>query len=396
MTSSGPARARWGVGVAGLRRAAPGPSDGPYDAAVARGAGLHGGSAPGPLDGSHPALRHGDHEPFAESTEPNEHGGGPDRGAGDVTRPVASIVTTAYLTPVALLASASTASSARPCTTSSWCWWSTATSSPRARSWSTRSHGPTSASSCSDPGRVGRAQALNLGLDAARSPLIGIQDADDASPPRPPRDPDARLLKLTPKLALLGADAQVSASVTATRRLDRSTRRRSQGHRASAARCCGPTRWSTRRCWPGARRSSRGGRLRRAPRGPVRLRPAPAAANRGVAIGHCDLPLVLQRRHPRPVLRGSGPGQPGMGLVPPAAHPHQPAARTARCGLPGDRRPAPASCTRSPAGIAWHRLSNRQEGRTPSPVRLTASRSPADPLPARPRPPHSETSTPHG
>ena len=34
------------------------------------------------------------------------------------------------------------------------------------------------------PGRVGRARALNLGVRAASAPLVGIQDADDASHPR--------------------------------------------------------------------------------------------------------------------------------------------------------------------------------------------------------------------
>ncbi len=53
------------------------------------------------------------------------------------------------------------------------------------------------------PGRVGRARALNLGVRAATAPLIGIQDADDASHPRR-LEVQTRLLDADPGLALLG------------------------------------------------------------------------------------------------------------------------------------------------------------------------------------------------
>src|SRR4051794_10489708 len=63
------------------------------------------------------------------------------------------------------------------------------------------------------PGRVGRARALNLGVRAATAPLVGIQDADDASPPRR-LEVQARLLDADPGLALLGTGFRVSTSLT--------------------------------------------------------------------------------------------------------------------------------------------------------------------------------------
>ena len=55
-----------------------------------------------------------------------------------------------------------------------------------------------------NPGRVGRAKALNLGLDVARAPLVAIQDADDASHPQR-LEIQTRLMTKTPKLSVLGA-----------------------------------------------------------------------------------------------------------------------------------------------------------------------------------------------
>ena len=63
------------------------------------------------------------------------------------------------------------------------------------------------------PGRVGRARALNLGVRAATAPLVGIQDADDASHPRR-LEVQARLLDADPSLALLGTGFRVTSSLT--------------------------------------------------------------------------------------------------------------------------------------------------------------------------------------
>jgi len=63
------------------------------------------------------------------------------------------------------------------------------------------------------PGRVGRARALNLGVRAASAPLVGIQDADDASHPRR-LEVQARLLQDDPGLTLLGTGYRVSSSLT--------------------------------------------------------------------------------------------------------------------------------------------------------------------------------------
>jgi glycosyltransferase involved in cell wall biosynthesis len=63
--------------------------------------------------------------------------------------------------------------------------------------------------------RVGRAGALNLGVDAARSELIAIQDADDAShPERLERQLD--VLDRRPDIALLGAAVRRSSMSEAT------------------------------------------------------------------------------------------------------------------------------------------------------------------------------------
>ncbi len=65
------------------------------------------------------------------------------------------------------------------------------------------------------PGRVGRARALNLGVRAASAPLVGIQDADDASHPRR-LEVQVALLEADPGLALLGTAFRVSTSLTGT------------------------------------------------------------------------------------------------------------------------------------------------------------------------------------
>ncbi len=57
-----------------------------------------------------------------------------------------------------------------------------------------------------EPGRVGRARALNLGIEAARAPLVAIQDADDASHPRR-LEIQAAVLGCLPELAALAAIA---------------------------------------------------------------------------------------------------------------------------------------------------------------------------------------------
>src|SRR4029079_19378984 len=65
------------------------------------------------------------------------------------------------------------------------------------------------------PGRVGRARALNLGVRAASAPLVGIQDADDASHPRR-LEVQVAQMDADPGLALLGTDFRVSTSLTET------------------------------------------------------------------------------------------------------------------------------------------------------------------------------------
>jgi len=162
------------------------------------------------------------------------------------------------------------------------------------------------------PGRVGRAQALNLGLDAARSPLVGIQDADDASHPRR-LEIQSALLQLTPKLAVLGAGARVSTSITATADwplgdgdpkvfvVGRSLLRSNPVVHSSVL----------------ARREALlavgGYDERRTAQFDYDLLLRLKAE--GLAIGHCDLPLVLQRRHPGQFFEGLAPASRAWGSV---------------------------------------------------------------------------------
>lgn len=64
-------------------------------------------------------------------------------------------------------------------------------------------------------GRIGRAGALNLGVDVARSPLIAIQDADDASHPER-LERQLEVLDRRPDIDLLGAAVRRSTLPTAT------------------------------------------------------------------------------------------------------------------------------------------------------------------------------------
>ena len=63
------------------------------------------------------------------------------------------------------------------------------------------------------PGRIGRARALNLGLDAARAELMAVQDADDASHPRR-LEVQVGLLRSMPGVAVLGSAARFTTSLT--------------------------------------------------------------------------------------------------------------------------------------------------------------------------------------
>lgn len=60
-----------------------------------------------------------------------------------------------------------------------------------------------------EPGRVGRGRALNLGVDAARAPLVAIQDADDASHPRR-FEIQVDVFRCLPELSALGTGVVLS------------------------------------------------------------------------------------------------------------------------------------------------------------------------------------------
>jgi len=205
------------------------------------------------------------------------------------------------------------------------------------------------------PGRVGRAKALNLGLDVARAPLVAIQDADDASHPRR-LEIQTDLLRRTPKLTVLGAASTISSSVTATADwtlpkgdpkvlvVGRSLLRSNPVVHSSVL----------------VRRDALLGvggydERRRAQFDYDLLLRLKA---QGLAIGHCDLPLVLQRRHPGQFFEGLAPASRAWGSVRlQLAHIGQldGPVKYAYYGVGGGRFAYQVA-----RGMAWHRASRRR------------------------------------
>jgi glycosyltransferase involved in cell wall biosynthesis len=205
------------------------------------------------------------------------------------------------------------------------------------------------------PGRVGRAKALNLGLDVARAPLVAIQDADDASHPRR-LEIQTRLLTLTPKLTVLGAASTISTSVTAGAEwnlpdgdpkvlvVGRSLLRSNPVVHSSVL----------------VRRDALLGvggydERRRAQFDYDLLLRIKA---QGLAIGHCDLPLVLQRRHPGQFFEGLAPASRAWGSVRlQLTHIGQldGPVKFAYYGVGGGRFAYQVA-----RGVAWHRASRRR------------------------------------
>lgn len=210
------------------------------------------------------------------------------------------------------------------------------------------------------PGRVGRAQALNLGLDAARARLIGIQDADDASHPRR-LEIQSALLERTPKLALIGADARVSASVTATadwQLRDDDPKVSVVGRSLLRS---NPVVHSSVLARREALRAVGGYDERRRAQFDYDLLLRLKAE--GLAIGHCSLPLVLQRRHPGQYFEGLAPASRAWGscrLQVTHISQLQGPVKLAYYGVAGGRFAYQVA-----RGMAWHRASRRHRSTLP-------------------------------
>ena len=163
-----------------------------------------------------------------------------------------------------------------------------------------------------NPGRVGRAKALNLGLDVARAPLVAIQDADDASHPQR-LEIQTRLMTKTPKLSVLGAASTISSSVTANADWDLPDGDPKVIVVGRSLLRSNPVVHSSVLVRRDALLGVGGYDERRRAQFDYDLLLRLKA--QGMAIGHCELPLVLQRRHPGQFFEGLAPASRAWGSV---------------------------------------------------------------------------------
>jgi glycosyltransferase involved in cell wall biosynthesis len=202
------------------------------------------------------------------------------------------------------------------------------------------------------PGRVGRAKALNVGIAAARGPFVGIQDADDASHPRR-LEVQVGLLERLPRLSVVGAGAHITTSLTETptwpvdperprlRPIGRAVLRSNPIIHSSAL--SRRTAIDAVGGYDEARRAQFDYDLW------LRM------DREGLLLGHCDVPLVLHRRHGRQFFEGLGPVRRAwssctlqvshIGRLPPAERVGYYAIAAGRLGYQVVR------------GVAWHRAS---------------------------------------
>ena len=280
------------------------------------------------------------------------------------------MVVTTHATPAPLLAIAlDQPAGADLDARSRWCWWPTGTSTrrPSAR-WSDLAAADPRLVVLA-PGRVGRGRALNLGIEAARAPLVAIQDADDASTPAGSRS-RRPCWAACPSWRRWATDAMVVDGPEAVADWDLpgdALEVRILGRPIAAVLELGAALVADDPSGGGGR-----GGLRRTPDRPVRLRPAAAHSGRPVLVGHCNLPLVLQRRHAAQYFEGLQPLQRGPG------------ARVGSNSTTSPRNAAASDCalrawpwsgwrTRWPRGFAWHRVIRRV---TPLTASAPCERSP--------------------
>ena len=205
------------------------------------------------------------------------------------------------------------------------------------------------------PGRVGRARALNVGMTAARSEIVGIQDADDASHPRR-LEVQLGLFARVPRLSLLGTAAVITTDL---------------GARAD---------WELPVLPPSVRIISRA-LLRSNPivhSSVLARRPdidriggydecrssqfyydlTLRLSSDGAVLGLCGLPLVLHRRHPNQFFEGQAPMRRSWGSYRLQMSHIGDLPQPMRLGYFGVA--AGRFGYQVARGIAWHRASNRQ------------------------------------
>lgn len=155
-----------------------------------------------------------------------------------------------------------------------------------------------------EPGRVGRGRALNLGVDAARAPLVAIQDADDASHPRR-FEIQVGVFRSLPELAALGTGVVLASGprLRADWDLPPTPVRVSRVNRSLL--CSNSVLHSSlmmrREVMTGVGAYDE----RRTAQFDYDLLLRTRAA--GYLIGHCNLPLVLHRRHAAQYFEGLQP-----------------------------------------------------------------------------------------
>ncbi len=157
-----------------------------------------------------------------------------------------------------------------------------------------------------EPGRVGRGRALNLGVDAARAPLVAIQDADDASHPRR-LEIERDVFRRLPELSALGAGVVLTSAPArgADWDLPATPARVSQVNRSLL--CSNSVLHSSLMIRRDVMVGVGAYDERRMAQFDYDLLLRTRAA--GYLIGYCSLPLVLHRRHAAQYFEGLQPFQ---------------------------------------------------------------------------------------
>jgi glycosyltransferase involved in cell wall biosynthesis len=211
------------------------------------------------------------------------------------------------------------------------------------------------------PGRVGRGAALNIGLDAAKADLIGVQDADDASHVERLAT-QLEVFRHNPNLSLLGTGAKVSRGLTERADWKISTARPRVHPVDLALLRSNPIIHSSVLARSRALARVGGYDARRVAQLDydllLRLRA------RGEIIGVCDRPLVLHRRHPGQTYEGMSPSSRAWSsyrLQTSHVANLPPVARVGYHGVAATRLIYQVA-----RGMAWHRASRHQRAAHPS------------------------------
>ncbi len=155
-----------------------------------------------------------------------------------------------------------------------------------------------------EPGRVGRGRALNLGVDAARAPLVAIQDADDASHPRR-FEIQVEVFRRLPDLAALGTDLVLASGPRRVADWDLPHTRVRVSRVNRSLLCSNSVLHSSLMMRRDVMTGVGAYDERRMAQFDYDLLLRTRAA--GYLIGHCNLPLVLHRRHAAQYFEGMQP-----------------------------------------------------------------------------------------